>query len=66
MRWVVCLETDKRFGYSDKKTPYEALSSMLYTLNMERLDLAAAIQMTESGKYLYFKHGYKTYVIEND
>lgn len=66
MIWVVCLETNEKFGYSDKKTPYEALSGMLYALNMKRLDSAAAIQTTKSGEHLHFEHSGKTYAIRNE
>ena len=66
MRWVVCLETDERFGYGDNKTPHQALSGLLYMLNTQRKDSAAAIQTTKSGEHLYFEHSGKTYAIRNN
>ena len=66
LRWVCCLDTGEQMGYSDKKTPYEALSAALYTQNQKCRDSAAVIQKSKSGLFLYFRHDGKTYAIRNE
>ena len=62
MLWVTCLDTGERFGYTSC-TPYEALSGLLYTLNLENMDRDAVINKTDSGLHLYFDHSGRTYSI---
>ena len=66
MKMVFCLDTGEKFYYGDNKTPYEALSGMLYTLNLSHNDPKAKIDKTESGLHLYFDHCGKTYAIRNN
>ena len=65
MRYVTCLNDGRKYGYSDSKTPYEALSGLLYTLNLKRKDTNAAVNKTRSGLHLWFEHSGKTYSIRN-
>ena len=65
MRYIKCLEDKKEYGYTDSKTPYEAISGLLYTLNCNKLDKNAVINKTDSGRHLWFEHSGKTYCIKN-
>lgn len=65
MKYVYKLGTNEKYGFSKNDTPYEALSKMLYTLNISSEDKAAVINKTESGLHLYFDHRGETYSIRN-
>ena len=66
MMWVVCLDSGARFGYESSKTPYQALTAALYSLNLKHYDPAAVINKTESGRHLYFDHSGETWSIRNE
>lgn len=57
---VFCLEARTEFGFI-ANTPYEALTKMLYTLNLANFDKNAVIKETSTGKCLYMEHKGKTY-----
>lgn len=61
---IRCLEDDKTFSFN-AETPYEALSKMMYTLNLKSFDKNCKINKTTSGRILYIEHKNKTYAIVN-
>lgn len=65
MKYITCLEDNKKFGFS-ARTPYEALQSCLYYLNLNKKDNNAKINKTNSSLHLWFEHCGKTYSIKND
>ena len=45
------------------KTPYEAMTKLLYTLNLKHKDKFAKIENTNSNLHLYTIHNGKTYAV---
>ena len=45
------------------RTPLEAMSKLLYTLNLKRMDDTAKIEKTESNLHLYTVHCGNTYSV---
>lgn len=66
MKEIICLDTGVKYCYSEKETPYSAMTKMLYYLNIQHLDKTAKIDKTESGLHLYFDHCGKIYAIRNN
>ena len=59
---VFCLDTGETLGFQASNA-YEAMTKLLYTLNLKRKDPNAKIRQTESGLHLYVDHSGKTYSI---
>ncbi len=65
MKYVTCLEDNKKFGFSTR-TAYEALESCLYYLNLKYKDNNAKINKTTSGLHLWLENCGKIYWVKND
>ena len=61
---VYCLDTDESYAF-EACAPYDAMTKMLYTLNLKRNDPNAVINETRSGLHLYIEHSGKFYAIRN-
>ena len=63
MLFVTCLDDGTKYGFT-ARTPYEAMQSMFYTLNITCEDNTAVINETPSGLHLWMEHTGKTYCIK--
>lgn len=59
---ITCLDDGSIYEFV-ARTPYEAMTMMLYTLNVKNEDSYAVINKTKSGLYLWTEHNGKTYVV---
>ena len=59
---VHSLDDDKKYTFL-ALTPYEAIKSMLYYLNLKSRDDKAVICKTESNRHLFFVHCGRTFCV---
>ena len=64
MIFVICLDTLVRYDFV-AVTPYEAITKMKYTLDIQHSDKDAVINKTPSGLHLWMEHSGKTYAVRN-
>lgn len=64
MTYVYNIDTGEKWGF-DAKTPYEACSKLLYTLNLNKKDKYAKINKTNSGNFLYIEYFGQVWCINN-
>lgn len=60
---VVCLDDNRKYTFS-AMSPYDAMTKMLYYLNLRKYE-EVIINKTTSGLHLYFEHNNKIYAIRN-
>ena len=47
-------------------TALEAISNMIYTLNLNHFDANCKVLRTRSGRFLYIEHTGRTYAVANN
>lgn len=62
---IRCLEDDRVFSMS-ANTALEAISNMIYTLNLNYFDANCRVLRTRSGRILYIEHAGRTYAVANN
>ena len=62
---IRCLEDDRTFSIG-ANTALEAISNMMYTLNLNHFDANCKVLRTRSGRILYIEHAGRTYAVANN
>lgn len=61
---ITCLDDQRKF-FMSAKTPYEAMKSLKYTLDLVHEDNKCIINKTQTGFHLWMDHSGKTYAVRN-
>ena len=64
MHRIMCLDTKEAYWFK-AKTPYLAMKSLIYFLNLSHKDNTAKVEKTESGRFLFTVHNGKTWSVSN-